>query len=258
MKQTIRILFLVILILNAGCSPEESVPDQKTKTKEDFDEIVQDNSELDQNEPVQIPVINSPFCVAPKGEVNNAELSKWLTTLRSAVNTQDTSLLLSLMDSNIISSHGGGLVGFDDFKMNWKHGNLWEELGRLIEIGGSQVNDYTYYIPYFSNLETCHELENFENEFDPYVTYFSTSDTVNLYSEKSKNSEIKAKLVHTFLTQDYDHEPTSNGFVKLTTIEGGISGYVLEDQVYRTGDYDLFIQTDSTGTWRITSFAPYD
>jgi hypothetical protein len=49
-----------------------------------------------------------------------------------------------------------------------------------------------------------------------------------------------------------------NGFKRCETLDGKIKGYILEDEMYRLGDYNLIMEQDEHGKWRITSFAPFD
>lgn len=208
-----------------------------------------------------IPIIRSPACDPYAEPIRNSELAAMLKKLKRAVAKKDTVLLLSLMDADVVTSHGGGEYGYDALIANWKmdHHDLWQQLEALIEIGGSYSSDRSYVFPYFHNYKKCNNItKSFLEKDDPYWTYISIKDTVLLYNAPDVRANVKAKLRYAFVHVKDFSTFAEKGFLKVTTYQNDLVGYVKENEVYRTGDYNLHIEKGKNGVWRITAFAPYD
>ena len=247
-----KLFAISALLVVIGCSSENPTPAKST----DPVETTTDDTSNQVDSLLEIPIIETPYCTVPRRSVTERKLSDLISDLRKSIKAKDTALLFSLMDSNIVSSHG-----FDALKSTWKNDpvGLWGKLDQLVSLHGSQQNDSTYRYPYFTDYKNCFGSTTDSNNpaFNEYNTYYSTKDTVLLYSENHINSKVKAKLVHTFLNS-IEWVPTKNGFLNMTTFKGAISGYVLVSEVYRTGDYNLIIERDKFGSWKLTSFALND
>jgi hypothetical protein len=259
MRKTITIFLLIIISLaTVSCKLNDET---KEETKE-----VKKTSSLDSlpETPIKndfIPIIQSPSCVPYNEPIEDVGLITLLKNLKQSIEKKDTTLLLSVMDSNVIISHGGGEYGYYYLLNNWKNGtpDIWTKLDILMNIGGSKTIDSVYRFPYFTNYDKCNNLnQKFWDGEDPYWTYMTIKDTVNLYSSSDSNSDVKAKMVNAFVNvKDYSTFP-DNGYLKVTTYDNELVGYVKSNEVYRTGDYNLIVELDSTGKWSVTSFAPYD
>lgn len=219
-----------------------------------------DTAQISENARV-IPVIRSPACAPYAESIDDPQLAKLIKKLKQSIAKKDTALLLSLMDTNVITSYGGAVYGYQELIANWKmdRHDLWQQLNTLIEIGGSYSPKGSFSFPYFNNYKKCNNITKtfWENE-DPYWTYLSIKDTVLLYNAPDVRANVKAKLRYAFVhVKDYN-TITEKGFIKVATYENDMVGFVKEDEVYRTGGYSLHIEQNREGVWRITAFAPYD
>lgn len=206
-----------------------------------------------------IPIINFPFCTQPDQKVKDPVLANFLNLLKRAVERKDTVQLLSLMDEDVITSYGGGVVGYDDFLETWRQRDhhLWKTLSKIMNYGGIQEDDSIYRIPYFSNLGSCSISKDLNERIDWYITWFTAADTAYLYEKPTIHSQVKAKLVAS-LVNCWEPGKVQNGFLICETLDGKIKGFILEEQMYRLGGYDLIIEKMPSGKWSIAAFAPFD
>ena len=155
---------------------------------------------------------SDPFCEnIPKNL--ERELDSVITIFERALRAKDTNLLMSLMDSNIVSSHGGAEFGYEAFTYTWEDqlDLLWKKLETLHTIGGAYLDDTTFVYPYSRVPEHC--IFKTQQEYiyeDAYITYFTLNDTVKMYVSPSRNSEITVKIISTFLIGNYDQIRSGN------------------------------------------------
>lgn len=244
----------IAVLLGASCYSEDS--DEPEQEYQD-DPVIDSLEEPDPKD--TIPLINIPFCEFPTQAISDPGLSKFIRKLKKAVALRDTLLLFSLMEEGVISSHGGGVIGYAGVKESWNEGreDLWKCLGRLMQFGGIQEHDSVYRIPYFSNLQTCTIGESLEGKVDWYITWFTTNDTTFLYEQPTSQSSVKAKFVAS-LVNCWEPMKSENGFLKCETLDGKLKGYMRKDDIYRLGDNNLIIEKNQKGQWLITAFAPFD
>ena len=248
--------FLIFLILVVSCeNHKEDTP--VIKIEEDFEKL-KDSSVVETP-----PVLSSLVCQNALDSITDTSLNQLISDLRKSILNKDTTLLFSIMDSSIVTSYGGGMIGFDDFKYNWKGRDVWAKLDKIVRKGGNFSNDATFRFPFFTIEQNCQEDYHWvegEEYSDPYTTYYSISDTAFLYSGASDTTEIKASLVGVFLNRPPDTYDAAfdSEMLELTTLDKKYRGFVASKDLYRTGDYNLIIELDSNRVWRITSFAPFD
>ncbi len=91
---------LVILSCTEKSTKEQSKSKPLSQTDDSQFETLKDSISQ------KIPVYSDPFCEnIPKD--SERELDSVITIFERALRVKDTNLLMSLMDSNIVSSHGG-------------------------------------------------------------------------------------------------------------------------------------------------------
>ncbi|XOV67367.1 MAG: hypothetical protein ACFHU9_17260 [Fluviicola sp.] len=238
-----------------GCSEEASdyTTNQEISEAQDGDES-EDSLKVE-----KIPVITEPYCIHPTQKITDRKLLAFQEKLNIAILQKDTSLLLSLMDSNVVTSYGGAMYGYEDFLLNWETGGLWKKLKLVTELGGEYEADTSFRYPFFTVGKNYRAYENYDIIHpDPYFEFYAMKDTVMLFEDISSTNAI-AKLVGCYLYFDYNKSKRrDDGWLELTTYQKNIRGFVKSEDVFRTGDYNLIVEKDSLGNWRITSFAPYD
>lgn len=246
--------FLTVFTLLVSCTGKD---DSYSRVKS----VNQKSGESNQDSitPDTIPIIDEPYCIQRRGTILDKQLLLFQKQLKLAIQKQDTDLLLSILDSNVVTSHGGALIGIEDFSRNWSDGGLWEKLETIVGFGGGFESDTTYRYPYFTIYKNERGYEKYKDTYpDPYTEYYSTKDTTFLF-EDTLRSKIVAKLVGCFLYMDYSNGINyRSNWLQLTTYKDSIVGFVPKTDVYRTGDYNLIIEKDTLGNWRVTSFAPFD
>lgn len=198
--------------------------------------------------------------ITPVNETKgNKSLTEFIHLLKQAIKKRDVKTLYSLMDTNVISSHGGGLYGFKDLEYLWgdpKGKFLWEDMNRMVNLGGAfQSSDTLFRMPYCAVDRFFKDVKDQEW----YSMCVCLRNGVPLYSSGSVKSDTLAlmnySIVHIY--QLGVNKPPK-GFLKVTSEENGIVGYVLKKEVYLTADYAMDIEKQKDGSWIITSFAPYD
>lgn len=245
---------LTVFTVLASCSGKDD-----TYYQAKSDEVQSNQSDQDSTASDTIPLIDEPYCIRRRGTNNDKELLRLQKQLKQAIKLHDTNLLLSILDSNIVSSHGGGMYGKEDFLRNWRSGGLWEQLEQIVQLGGGFESDSAYRYPYFCTYNNSRGYEKYTDTYpDPYMEYFTIKDTVFLYND-TLQSNVVAKLVNCFVFMDYSQNiDYRSNWLTLTTYKGKLKGCVRKSNVYRTGDYDLVIEKGTSGKWCVTSFAPYD
>ena len=183
----------------------------------------------------------------------DSSLVNFISKLKNIINKQDTSSLFSILDSNIVSSYGGGLYGKVDFVDNWNlksnSKELWYVLNKAVSLGGVfEDNDTTFRMPY------CQSDRFFQDtNIDWYELAVSVKPQVKVYEKNNKSSKIVGVL-------DYDilHVlDIGNNFIKISTTDSIIKGYVERNDIYFSAEYILILQKNNE-MWKIKSFAPYD
>jgi len=256
MKIAVCIISLGAILLGSCQSKETAYPViensvTQTETAQDGANEVLDVRTIPTLEKLSITPVNES-----KG---NKSLTEFINLLKQAIKNRDVKTLYSLMDTNVISSHGGGLYGFKDLEYLWgdpKGKFLWEDMNRIVNLGGAfQSSDTIFRMPY------CDVDRFFKDVKDQewYSMCVCLRNGVPLYSSGSVKSDTLAlmnySIVHIY--QLGENNPPK-GFLKVTSEENGVVGYVLKKEVYQTADYAMDIEKQKDGTWRINSFAPYD
>lgn len=197
-----------------------------------------------------------PRTIMPVDESEKDEkLNKQLTQLREIILQKDTSALFRMMDSNIVSSHGGAIYGYEGVKEVWKNGGLWEKLDQIIKLGGVFDKDgKEFRLPY------CQDSHLYGSwGLDWYKAGAVIAPNTLLYSEADTASMVMDTL-HYAIVETMNHyggEPDS-GMLRVKPVGQPKEGYIRYSKFYSTSDYMLIFENQPDGNWLITSFAPYD
>lgn len=252
MNFTIKGFIPIMGLLFVSCSSEK-VSESKipSLTEEDIIAVPEVNS---------VPLINAVQCL-PKNEANkDNDLYKLVLKLKRAILKRDTSMLFSIMDSSVVSSHGGGIFGYNGMVENWEHNMsaFWSQLGMIVAMGGAFQKDSLFKFPY-GGTENYHDPNHFLNiDYpDPYVAFYCVTESVELYEYPDRTSKVVAKLKYSLVQRDYDSE-MENKFWLVHVLGSKYKGFVHEDDLHRVGDYELSIVKKKSGEWKITGFSAYD
>ncbi|MGB0428906.1 MAG: hypothetical protein ACPGLV_00435 [Bacteroidia bacterium] len=183
-------------------------------------------------------------------------LEKTVAVIQKAIETADTNLLFTVMDSNVIVSHGGAEYGFKIFKQHWKNNttDLWLLLDHLLSLGGCFINDSaSFAFPYCNNDKYYKKIGG-----DWYSLGVCTKANTPFYIEPQFDSKMFDSLNHAIFNRVLGHRQyDKNGFYKVKIAGTHTIGYLHAEDVYVTNDYSLHL-TKSSNNWLITSFAVYD
>ena len=212
------------------------------------------NNNLDSTD--QSKVKSYPLKINPRDESKNSpELHESILKLKKAITAADTLALFQLMDSNIVSSHGGAIYGYDGVKEVWRNRNLWMKLKQILSLGGVFDKDgKEFRLPY------C-QADRFFGEWDVewYTAGVLTTQTTLLYLTPDSSSQAIDTLEYSIVeTIDYNGLEPENGMIQITTIDEKQKGFVKYSEFYSTSDYMLIFELQDNGKWIINSFAPYD
>jgi len=241
MKNKIEIIFLAS-ILFLGCFQNNS---ENLKPSE-VEDVIALEIEKEKFYPIQIfPIDESE---------KDAALKMQIDKLKTAIANKDTLLLLSIMDTNIVSSHGGGEYGFDSFIAIWKNYNLWEYLDRIVKLGGVFTNEHSEFrIPY-CQADSLYGYWDIE----PYTGGVCTSPKGILYENPNTKSKIIDTLEYSILDAIEDTNINQKKFIKVKVIGNNKTGYLSRKDFSGLSDCMLCFEKNEKGKWVIKSFAPYD
>lgn len=197
-----------------------------------------------------------PSSINPIDESSKDQnLAKQLKKLKNAIDLKDTLLLYSLMDTNIVSSHGGAIYGYDGVIEEWTNKNIWNKLEQVISLGGVFDNDgQEFRLPY------C-QADKFYGSWN--IDWYTTGVTIKpktlLFSNSDSTSNVIDTLNFSILkTIDYYGYIPLDGMIHIKTIKEDKEGFIKYSDFYGTSDYTLIFEKKENGNWLIISFAPYD
>lgn len=256
MRSSVWIIWGCAILLGSCQSKKTASSD--IESHEEQTETSLNGANETENKPT-IPILEKLSIKPVEESKGNKTLTEFINLLKKTIDNRDVKTLYSLMDTNVISSHGGALYGFNDLEYFWGKPEgkfLWDDINRIVNLGGAfQSGDTLYRFPY------CDVDRFFKDVKDQewYSMCVCLRKGVPLYSEGSVSSDTVAlmnySIVHIY--QLGENNPPK-GFLKVTSEENKIVGYVQQHEIYQTADYALDIEKQNNGTWKIISFAPYD
>ncbi len=215
------------------------------------------------------------------------DLYAFVDELKDILVHKDTARLFQILDYEVVSSFGGGMLGKEDFILNWQLDNpnssdLWNKMLHIISLGGAfeiggvaydRMDSIAFYFPYIVAdkcisplFEIIHKLK-LKVDLDPYTTIYCINQDIPLYKGPDENSEIIAHLSYDVLLLDYKESYTYNQknnseeweWFYVSTLDHSISGWIVDKQenIYLGSDYSLCIEKIE-GKYVITGFYPYD
>ena len=125
-------LILVLIFLNSCSQPKTKREKKEIELEEVFEKS--SSTSLFQNDQKRLTQFTSR-----DERSKDSSLDTLLKTVERAIRKEDLNLLLTLMDQEIVSSYGGGLIGHDDFLMNWErdYKKMWDKLSKILTLGGT-------------------------------------------------------------------------------------------------------------------------
>lgn len=200
------------------------------------------------------PSLNYPLTIEPTDEsVQNKEVQNVVIKLKEIVSKRDTLSLFSIMDSNIVSSHGGGIYGYSSLLEVWQGKDIWKKLDQVINLGGAfEVKDKEFRFPY------C-QVNRFYGDWD--LEWYTAGVIINSPTLFYQTTEANSKVIDTLkysIVELVDYNVNNNGFKKIKPMGHEKVGYINSENFYSTADYMLVIEKKENNNWLITSFAPYD
>lgn len=246
-------LILVLIFLNSCSHPKAKREKNEIELEEVFEES--SSTSLFQNEQKKL------IQFTPRDERSkDSSLDTFLKTVERAIRKKDLDLLLTLMDEEIVSSYGGGLIGHDDFLMNWEgdYERLWDKLSKILTLGGTFTHPRNYIIPDDGNAHQ--EAIKYDEVIVPHGYGITTNSIAKLYpnSKCIENESVTVGRVYMIVDIESDYYSGLNELWKVKIIGTGIHGFVKASDFYCASDYSLDIKKNTQGIWKITSFAPWD
>lgn len=179
--------------------------------------------------------------------------------LRSAIKRRDTKFILNRLDPNISVSFGVCGSGIKCFKELWQpqkpSSELWHELSKVIELGGTFENNENgklFCAPYvFTKFPR--QVEGKEVEGVPEYSVITGKD-VNVRSRPSLKAPVVATLSYDIVKTIFEENSNNSNWVKIAT---PIPGYVSNQFVRHPIDYRACFQINK-GRWVMTVFIAGD
>lgn len=250
-----RIVHIVVLVLLIQ-SCAQPTPQGKQRLKS-FDEPleVSKNSPLFHNQKDKLEQVK--FKDERK---NDPKVDALLKTVESAIQQKNLALLFTVMDQGVISSFGGGVVGHDGIVEVWGHDyqQLWNRLDKILAMGGSFSGDSSYSIPYEGNL--AYEAQKVDEGMVPHGCGISTNENAMIYPNSKCRLKEGIQIGRTYAIVDLfsEYYQRDNEAIKINLLGTGIHGFIKNADFYISSGYSLFLEKNKQGTWKITSFAPWD
>lgn len=173
--------------------------------------------------------------------------------LLRAIEKKDKDFLLSVIDPKIKFSFGAEEDGIENFKKEWKldqpASHIWEELKRVLNLGGSFDQNHVFHAPYV--------FSRWPKEVDSIDWGAIIGKKVNLREEPSLTAKILTSLSYDIVKWNYE-EVQHDGYTwaKTETFTGQ-TGYVLRKYFGHASDYRAMF-TKENGRWIMSVFVAGD
>lgn len=193
----------------------------------------------------------------------DTSLLRFIIHLKKIVSQKNTIALLDLIGPDMVSSHGGLVIGRKDFIENWdlqknpSTSAVWSKLERALKLGGcfdKKSKEHEFVMPY---LQAAHYFDH-GCDFEWFNTYVCLSSYTKIYGKPDRTGKVIAELYYRILESDADAKAIGS-FIPVHTVDRSVEGYVHEDDVYLCADYMLVISKGKNeDAWSIKEFIPYD
>ncbi len=251
MKKFFIVFILLFALINLSLAQSEKKVDSLSTSKSNIPNII----------PLYEPIIGS-YKILPTDESHqDASLVKFIENLKKCIQYKDTSELFSIIDTAIVLSYGGLQIGKKVFSKEWnldspENSSLWDILKEKIRLGGTFESDGEnkyFQFPYAISNKAFRKLNLF---LDPYFSLVCISSDAKVFIQPDTNSNRIGLLNYDIVRRDINYRGT--GFIKIFSLDNKITGFALSSDFIGIADRKLIIKKDKNGTWRITSFAPFD
>jgi hypothetical protein len=209
------------------------------------------------------PQGQSAFCRTPESEPASAsapqtlqlrprdegptrpDFAEFRRRLRDAVARKDTAAVLRVVDPAVRLDFDAG-IGIDAFKRRVDEA-FWEELGKVLAMGGRFSTPTTFEAPYVSS--------DWPDYLDPIECFAVIGSGVRLRNAPDKSARVLMTLdfavVHVFL-----NEPEIRGWQRVELVSGN-TGYVASTLLRSAIDYRAYFER-KMGSWYLVAFVAGD
>lgn len=175
--------------------------------------------------------------------------------LLRAVRVRDTGAVVDLASPDVMLSFGGD-AGRESLRRNlegienWQGGAYWDELRRVLELGGVFFEDGAFCSPYLACLDVpgCPDC-------DPFETVFVTGHDVAARAKPVSDARIVARLSYDVLRMDAEAYSGEDWYP--VHLPAGGKAFVSETDARMAVDYRARFEKIG-GNWRMTVFIAGD
>lgn len=183
----------------------------------------------------------------------NPEFATFRDALAVAVEHRDTAAVMAVIDPGIKWSFGAD-HGIDAFRAHWLGAdapeNLWEELGEVLELGGSFASDSQFVAPY--------TFSKWQGAMDAYSHVVVTAADAPVRAAPLEDAAVLATVGHAIFRLDSNHG-LADALEGWAVVDrgAGTPGFVARRFTRSPLDYRAFFERKS-GEWRMTLFLAGD
>jgi len=193
----------------------------------------------------------APLQLLPVDEASKRpDFFSFRAQLQRAIAMRDTTALLAAVDPNVKNSFGGN-DGIDEFKTMWKIGQpdseVWEELGTVLSMGGSFLDEHTFVAPYV--------FSKWPESLDSFEHVAIVGANVRVRSEPKPDAPPIDSVSFAILPVANDARVVDEAWraVKLESKVGFVSSRFARSPI----DYRA-IFSEQSGAWRMVTFVAGD
>ena len=230
---------LILVYMISSCSPNGDVENAEIITQEDFEADIAESaadfskeSAEQENEFDQIELVDN--------RKTNAHIDSLLKIVELAIQKEDIELLLATMDTSIISSYGGGMRGYQDFRALWQEDNykkLWVKLDKVLSLGGNFRNDSTYFAPYTGKVDE--EVSKVNDMNVPYGCGITTHAKSKLYRtiDCKEDEAILVGRTYCMVVPQNNYWGAIDGLWKVNVLGTNHYGFIKSEDFYCSADF---------------------
>lgn len=180
---------------------------------------------------------------------NDPSFLAFRSQLLKTIERKDAKALLTVVNKNIHASFGME-NGIEDFKKMWglnkpATSQLWDELSKVLKMGGSFSNKTTFVAPYVFS-EWPESKDAFEN-------WAVIAKDVNIRAKPSMSAAVLKKVSYEILPIEF----SDNEQWVTVKLDQGKKGYIASQYIRSSVDYRAFFEKIN-GRWQMTVFIAGD
>ncbi|MBF9252043.1 hypothetical protein I2I11_01925 [Pontibacter sp. 172403-2] len=205
---------------------------------------------------------NAPIFAPPTEPIKDASLQAYLRELELAVQQQDASKLLTLLDPNIATGFDGS-GGLEGFKERWnpaaKGSELWPLLHQMLELGGTPMQQGDS-----SNFALPYVYSAWPDSLDAFTYSAVVHDGAILRAEPAVSAAAVCALGRVILKVDYSKSYPQQDTVRekewwyVASPDGQLRGYLHKSDLYSPVGYRAIFNKNKQGQWLMTALVSGD